>query len=30
MPEVKWVRLEFWDVADDGAFTQPLRMTNVE
>lgn len=23
MPDVKWVRVEFWDVADDGAFTQP-------
>lgn len=24
MKNVKWLRVEFWDVADDGAFTQPI------
>ncbi len=24
VPEARWVRLETWDVAGDGAFTQPL------
>lgn len=24
MPNPKWVRLEVWDIADDGAFTQPV------
>lgn len=23
-PNAKWVRVEFWDIADDGAFTQPI------
>ena len=24
MPQAKWVRLEVWDVAANGAFTQPV------